>query len=154
MKRELHNTSNKALSSLVKGFNSVQSNQFKQTIKPPEIVDFKRLLVGVTGFEPAASCSQSKRATNCATPRYYLVFNSLYPSVYIYQSAALPSETLSHCSLGALRIALCFFTCVERLLLPQAAAFSSPNCATHRCCARSNLAVKFLLRKSEIALRQ
>ena len=28
-------------------------------------------VVGVTGFEPAASCSQSKRATNCATPRYY-----------------------------------------------------------------------------------
>ncbi len=26
-------------------------------------------LVGVTGFEPATSCSQSKRATNCATPR-------------------------------------------------------------------------------------
>ncbi len=27
------------------------------------------LLVGVTGFEPAASWSQTKRATNCATPR-------------------------------------------------------------------------------------
>ena len=26
-------------------------------------------LVEVTGFEPAASCSQSRRATNCATPR-------------------------------------------------------------------------------------
>jgi hypothetical protein len=26
-------------------------------------------MVGVTGFEPAASCSQSRRATNCATPR-------------------------------------------------------------------------------------
>ena len=30
-------------------------------------------LVGVTGFEPAASTSQMSRATNCATPRY--VFN-------------------------------------------------------------------------------
>ena len=28
--------------------------------------------IGVTGFEPAASCSQSRRATNCATPRYTL----------------------------------------------------------------------------------
>ena len=28
------------------------------------------LLVEVTGLEPAASCSQSRRATNCATPRY------------------------------------------------------------------------------------
>ena len=27
------------------------------------------ILVEVTGLEPAASCSQSKRATNCATPR-------------------------------------------------------------------------------------
>jgi hypothetical protein len=26
-------------------------------------------LVEVTGLEPAASCSQSKRAANCATPR-------------------------------------------------------------------------------------
>ncbi len=26
-------------------------------------------LVGVTGFEPAASTSQMSRATNCATPR-------------------------------------------------------------------------------------
>ena len=28
-----------------------------------------RFLVGVTGFEPAASTSQTSRATNCATPR-------------------------------------------------------------------------------------
>ena len=27
-------------------------------------------LVGVTGFEPAASTSQMSRATNCATPRF------------------------------------------------------------------------------------
>ena len=27
-------------------------------------------LVGVEGLEPPASCSQSRRATNCATPRY------------------------------------------------------------------------------------
>ena len=31
---------------------------------------FLRKVVRVTGFEPAASCSQSRRATNCATPRY------------------------------------------------------------------------------------
>ena len=29
-------------------------------------------MVRVTGFEPAASCSQSRRATNCATPGYLL----------------------------------------------------------------------------------
>ena len=31
-------------------------------------------LVGVTGLEPAASCSQSRRATSCATPRYTILF--------------------------------------------------------------------------------
>ena len=30
-------------------------------------------MVEVTGLEPAASCSQSTRATNCATPRFYLL---------------------------------------------------------------------------------
>ena len=32
------------------------------------------ILVGVTGVEPAASCSQSKRATICATPRFIFIF--------------------------------------------------------------------------------
>ena len=31
---------------------------------------FGQNLVGVTGFEPAASTSQMSRATNCATPRF------------------------------------------------------------------------------------
>ena len=33
----------------------------------------------MTGFEPATSCSQSKRATNCATSRYeiFIVFSFL-----------------------------------------------------------------------------
>ena len=34
---------------------------------PPAVSIFK--LVGVRGLEPPASCSQSTRATNCATPR-------------------------------------------------------------------------------------
>ena len=28
-------------------------------------------MVGVKGFEPPTSCSQSRRATNCATPRNF-----------------------------------------------------------------------------------
>ena len=32
------------------------------------------VLVGVTGFEPAASTSQMSRATNCATPRYIKLY--------------------------------------------------------------------------------
>ena len=30
-------------------------------------------MVEVTGLEPAASCSQSRRATTCATPRYFYI---------------------------------------------------------------------------------
>ena len=41
-------------------------------------------MVRVTGFEPAASCSQSRRATNCATPGY-LVFSEL-PRVFPKQA--------------------------------------------------------------------
>ena len=40
--------------------------------KPPKTAVFPRNLVRVTGFEPAASCSQSRRATNCATPGYLI----------------------------------------------------------------------------------
>ena len=36
-------------------------------------------MVGVTGFEPAASTSQTSRATNCATPRKFITFyNTLF----------------------------------------------------------------------------
>ena len=48
----------------------------------------------MTGFEPAASCSQSRRATNCATPGYFVILSgwsyspkpgaiptSLYPDI-------------------------------------------------------------------------
>ena len=44
-------------------------------------------MVRVTGFEPAASCSQSRRATNCATPGY-----SVYLSGWSYapKCRALP----------------------------------------------------------------
>ena len=32
-------------------------------------------LVGMTGFEPATSWSQTRRATNCATSRKYKIVN-------------------------------------------------------------------------------
>ncbi len=41
--------------------------------KPRQNLGF---LVGVTGLEPAASCSQSRRATNCATPRNIVIDNT------------------------------------------------------------------------------
>ena len=41
--------------------------------KPLESLDSRGFLVEVTGLEPAASCSQSRRATTCATPRYFYI---------------------------------------------------------------------------------
>ena len=52
--------------------------------KPPKKAVLLKKVVRVTGFEPAASCSQSRRATNCATPGY-LVF---YPAGRIFPNQA------------------------------------------------------------------
>ena len=40
-------------------------------------------LVGVTGFEPAASTSQMSRATNCATPRFFNKQNFYAVTMYV-----------------------------------------------------------------------
>ena len=63
-------------------------------------------MVGVTGFEPAASCSQSKRATNCATPRCYLIlycfilfgFYLTVRCASLRNIVALLACSASHCS--------------------------------------------------------
>ena len=41
----------------------------------------------MTGFEPAASCSQSRRATNCATPGYLVFYPAgrIFPNHAFYQ---------------------------------------------------------------------
>ena len=59
----------------------------------------------MTGFEPAASCSQSRRATNCATPGYSVYLSgwsyspkpgaiptSLYPDIHF--SAMIPRQAV------------------------------------------------------------
>ena len=59
----------------------------------------------MTGFEPAASCSQSRRATNCATPGYFVILSgwayspkpgaiptSLYPDIHF--SAMIPRQAV------------------------------------------------------------
>ena len=43
----------------------------------------------MTGFEPAASCSQSRRATNCATPGYFVI---LFGWSYSPKSSAIPAS--------------------------------------------------------------
>ena len=45
-------------------------------------------MVRVTGFEPAASCSQSRRATNCATPGYFVILSGW---AYSPKASALPT---------------------------------------------------------------
>ena len=46
----------------IKGFKVMKKNGYLYQ-------NNRSFLVGVTGLEPAASCSQSRRATSCATPR-------------------------------------------------------------------------------------
>ena len=47
-----------------------------------------KILVGVKGLEPPASCSQSRRATNCATPGYFVI---LFGWSYSPKAGALPT---------------------------------------------------------------
>ena len=64
----------------------------KQTFnaeKPPKKAVFRGKVVRVTGFEPAASCSQSRRATNCATPGYFVILSGWS---YSPKCRALPVE--------------------------------------------------------------
>ena len=65
--------------------------------KPPFQTVFQRKVVRVTGFEPAASCSQSRRATNCATPGYS-VFNPagrILPKMWRPTNWATPGYSIS-----------------------------------------------------------
>ena len=48
-------------------------------------------MVGVKGFEPPTSCSQSRRATNCATPRCTDIIP--YPPRLVNRYPALREET-------------------------------------------------------------
>ena len=52
------------------------------------------ILVEVTGLEPAASCSQSTRATNCATPRYLVSIQRIISCAARYRFGA--AEMLAH----------------------------------------------------------
>ena len=72
--------------------------------KPPKKAVFPRKVVRVTGFEPAASCSQSRRATNCATPGYSISViiprrrgkSKIFLSVVIYvvKAAFMPLRSI------------------------------------------------------------
>ena len=60
------------------------SNSLYQKKNKPKPEGFDLFLVGVKGFEPPTSCSQSRRAPNCATPRLiYCVDMNNQPLHYI-----------------------------------------------------------------------
>ncbi len=44
---------------------------------------FPNGVVGVTGLEPTTSCSQSRRATSCATPRKYSINSNIRKYVFL-----------------------------------------------------------------------
>ena len=61
----------------------------RKALKPSRFQGF--YLVRVTGFEPAASCSQSRRATSCATPGYSFFAGVMSPAQC--RQTALPPFT-------------------------------------------------------------
>ena len=83
-------------------------------------------MVEVTGLEPAASCSQSRRATNCATPRY-----SIAALFEIVEAGALPLAVPQNFCGVCLEI---FDRCAAKSSLypPQAAPGFCANCAAPR----------------------
>ena len=66
----------------------------------------------MTGFEPAASCSQSRRATNCATPGYFVI---LFGWSYSPKASALPTALIP--DLGFEFCARCGQTCGQAVFL-------------------------------------
>ena len=87
----------------------------KQTFnaeKPPKKAVFQRKVVGVQGLEPWASCSQSRRATNCATPRYEVRRSGW---AYSPKASALPTALIP--DLGFEFCARCGQTCGQAVFL-------------------------------------
>ena len=69
-------------------------------------------MVRVTGFEPAASCSQSRRATNCATPGYFVILSgwAYSPKASALPTALIPDLVIEFC-------ARCGQTCGQAVFL-------------------------------------
>ena len=65
-------------------------------------------MVGVRGLEPRASCSQSRRATNCATPRY---------EVFAWERLCSQSKRATNCATPGYGIFNCGQTCGQRRFL-------------------------------------
>ena len=96
----------------------------------------------MTGFEPAASCSQSRRATNCATPGY-LVF---YPAGRI-----LPNQ--ARYQLRYTRIFnFCHYTTAERKI--KDFPVCGQTCGQSRFCAAFSSWGKSSKRRCHKALRR
>ena len=99
----------------------------------------------MTGFEPAASCSQSRRATNCATPGYVIKF--IYPAGRIlpnqarYQLRYTRIFNFCHYTTtgGKIKVfSVCGHSCGQSCFLPLSAIGESPaNAGVARLCGVS-----------------
>ena len=88
-------------------------------------------MVEVTGLEPAASCSQSKRATNCATPRCKMLLRIyVYPTIMLWSPSCGARNAPARCSLRRISTAA---PKSPSLHPPQAAVglFAQSKRATH-----------------------
>ena len=53
-------------------------------------------MVGMTGFEPATSCSQSKRSTKLSHIPIWWAFKDLNLGLVAYEATVLPTELKAH----------------------------------------------------------
>ena len=102
-------------------------------------------MVGMTGFEPATSCSQSTRATNCATSRNsFSEFNFLLCE-FILRHHPVKSHSRNYRKAQFYSISPCLvdLTAVKKrrlevfyLVRPKHARY--PCCALHNACAHTS----------------
>ena len=79
-------TQSKFFALLARCSQQIRRRQRKKSIK------MMLLLVGMTGFEPATSCSQSKRATNCATSRKNEIYCKILKNNRVHEMISRVSE--------------------------------------------------------------
>ncbi len=99
-------------------------------------------LVRVTGFEPAASCSQSRRATDCATPGYSII--QIRNSEQSPRRSALSARVAGPEKIFALSLLLDFFDrcpCSASLFPPLAALGSATQSRRATDCAKPGYSI-------------
>lgn len=96
---------------------------------------FRTFLVEVTGLEPAASWSQTRRATNCATPRYMQCIALFLRAYHLAQYADTKHDIRSSESLHAILTCYYITFCLK---CQELISFLSRHCVKREWCVNKN----------------